>query len=409
MNFEKICKVFLMEEPFYGIVLSSFNKEEDKRVGTLGICPDGDSFKLIINPEWLNQFSDNTVLELLKHEMIHVCFNHPFMGHETGFDEENHELFNIACDLECNSYLNRARMDKAVGGMWAEDFGYQKGLGELNYWKLLKQTDLPEQLKQKIQYGISLSKEGNSSGSGNGTGESNDNSNSLTIDSHALWPKLTKAQAERAQHMMEQIVLSAADSVEKSHGTESLPEAMRIRIEKLRKKAKPVADWRRYCRRYMGNEYSYLTKKSRRRESKRFAGMMGNRHMRTSKILVAIDTSGSVSMSEYMEFMQQVMTMKNVVSFDIVECDTEIRHRYSFKGKVNTELHGGGGTSFQPPVDLYYKDGNYDALIYFTDGECPIPNNTPKDTLWVVSSKGQRNNEYRKNGAKVIFIPKKEQ
>ena len=137
--------------------------------------------------------------------------------------------------------------------------------------------------------------------------------------------------------------------------------------------------------------------------------MMGTAHQRTSKILVAIDTSGSVSMPEYMEFMAQVRTMKGSISFDIVECDTEIRHMYTFKGTINTELHGGGGTNFEEPMKLFYERGTYDALVYFTDGFCPIPDNTPSKTLWVVSSKGNKENDYKKNNAKVVFIPPQEE
>ena len=138
--------------------------------------------------------------------------------------------------------------------------------------------------------------------------------------------------------------------------------------------------------------------------------MMGTRHQKMSKILVAIDTSGSVTMSEYMEFMKQINTMKGVAEFHIVECDACIQYEYDFEGKPNLKLHGGGGTSFQPVVDKFIAESCvYDSLIYFTDGECPIPDNTPKHTLWVVSSKGSKENDYTKNGAKVVFIPSKQQ
>ena len=420
IDFEKLCKLFLMEEPFYGIVLSSFNKEASKDIDTLGVRQDGNSFRLTYNPDFLNRFNENTCLELLKHDMMHICFNHIFMGAETGYDKEDHSTFNIACDLECNCYLNRSRMMPEVGGIWAEDYGFAKELGAVTYYAKVRQNS--PKFQQQCQGNGNGQGQGNDDGSGNGgnydqgqgqnSGGSGQNQSTKdnsypSFDNHENWPKMTKMQAERARHMMENIILSAAESVEKSYGTDSIPEPMRIRIDKLRKKTRPVADWRRYCRRFMGNEYSWMTKKSRRRESKRFEGMMGTRHMRKSKILVAIDTSGSVSMPEYKEFMRQVLTMKNVVDFDVVECDTMIRYEYHFAGKPNTELHGGGGTSFQQPVDLFYQRGFYDALIYFTDGECPIPDNTPKDTLWIISSKGQKENDYRKNGAKVIFIPKK--
>lgn len=49
----------------------------------------------------------------------------------------------------------------------------------------------------------------------------------------------------------------------------------------------------------------------------------------------------------------------------------------------------------------------YDAIIYFTDGYAPVPEITPKDTLWVISSAGnkEQRKEFMRNGASVVFIP----
>ena len=451
VTFEKLCKIFLLKEPFYGIILTSFNKKETRKIPTIGVAPDGNTFKLYYNPDFLNRLSNNTVMELLKHEMEHICFSHMFMGRETGYDMENHELFNIACDLECNSYLDRSIITE-TDGYWPEDFGFSCGMSAKRYYLLLKEwmnrrqssqsnrqirnnnaptnfeqdeddstqnassdsnipdsnTDDSESDNQKQD---SKQEQKGQNRSGKSTEDNNtadDELKARAFDNHDDWEDMSDDEAERTEEYIKSIIVTAAESVEKSYSKDHIPEAMRIRIDSLRKKTKPIADWRRFCRRFMGNEYSYYTKKSRRRESLRFPDMAGTRHQRTSKILVAIDTSGSVSMPEYVEFMQQIMTMRNVVSFDIVECDTDIRHKYTFKNTVNMELHGGGGTNFQPPVDLYYKDGTYDCLIYFTDGDCEIPDNTPKDTLWVISSRGLKNNDYTKNGAKVIFIPQNE-
>lgn len=389
-----------MKEPFFGIVLASLCKEENKKCPTLGVAPDGATFKLIYNPDFLDRFSDNTILELLKHEVEHICFEHMFIGQETGFDAENHKLFNVACDLECNSYLDRSVMDASVGGCWAEDFGYKKEQGSRYYYENLREDP-------KVQEQLDGEDDDDGDDSGQSGGKKGQGNGKRPLDDHSQWPKMTRAEAERAKQQVEQMLVDAAEAAEKSQSYDGIPEALKIRIDKLRQKSKPLADWRRYCRRFMGNEYSYLTKKSRRRESKRFPGMMGTRHQRNSKILVAIDTSGSVSMPEYMEFMGQVHTMKGTIEFDIVECDTEIRHMYTYKNRANEQLHGGGGTSFVPPIRLFNESGKYDALVYFTDGECDIPDETPKDTLWIISSRGRKENNYTKNGAKVLFIPPK--
>ena len=387
MTFERLCKVFLIQEPFYGIILASLRKEADPLVETLGVAPDGASFKLVYNPEFLAQFDDDSNLEFLKHECLHLCLGHPFIGIDKGWSANpaTHKKYNIAADLECNSYLNKNVISPEAKLYWAEDLGFNTKEGSIYYY-----NNLPDPDTQNA-FGVGVFGKGSQ------------------FDNHDLWPKdISKEACDIMQETVNELIVFAADTVEKSRGT--IPGELVVKIKKLREKAKPVADWRRFCRRYMGNQYSYLTKKSRRRESKRFEGMMGTRHQKMSKILVAIDTSGSVTMSEYMEFMKQINTMKGVAEFHIVECDACIQYEYDFEGKPNLKLHGGGGTSFQPVVDKFIAESCvYDSLIYFTDGECPIPDNTPKHTLWVVSSKGSKENDYTKNGAKVVFIPSKQQ
>ena len=116
-------------------------------------------------------------------------------------------------------------------------------------------------------------------------------------------------------------------------------------------------------------------------------------------------------MPEYHEFFGQIKTMTKDATFHVVECDARIQYEYDYNNyKENDVLHGGGGTSFQPVIDKYLEEKRkYDALVYFTDGEATIPSNTPKDTLWVISSKGVHDRDkYRVNGASSVFIPKHE-
>ena len=228
--------------------------------------------------------------------------------------------------------------------------------------------------------------------------------------SHSKEEKDPKEEMENIQQAIDDLCEFATEEVEKSCG--KLPGEMEGRIKLIRekKKPKPITDWKKHFRRYIGNEFSDQIKKSRKRESKRFPDAAGNRHKRKSHILVAVDTSGSVSMPEYNEFFGQIRTIKDT-TFHVVECDSRIQHEYDFRGKIPQELHGGGGTDFSPVMDLYWANRRkYEGVVYFTDGECPIPDNTPKETLWVVSSKGDHNRKkYLKNGASVVFIPKKEE
>ena len=47
---------------------------------------------------------------------------------------------------------------------------------------------------------------------------------------------------------------------------------------------------------------------------------------------------------------------------------------------------------------------DYAALVYFTDGECSIPDNVPRDTIWVITSEGDHTKTYP---GRTLFIPSK--
>ena len=68
----------------------------------------------------------------------------------------------------------------------------------------------------------------------------------------------------------------------------------------------------------------------------------------------------------------------------VAQCDTQFKNQLEeFKPKQDWEIHGRGGTSFQPVIDHYNENkGGYTALIYLTDGEAYAPENCPKNTLW---------------------------
>lgn len=473
MDFEKICMMFTMQEPYYGILLSAMQRIPTDKVNTLGVTRSGNVFKLFYNPAFVGQFDIDTTLCLLKHEVLHVAFSHFSIwdGEDKDDTDDMHRLRNVAADLEVNSYLDRTKMNPKAGGVWAEDFGWLKFEGTREYFSRLVQKvrqqqqaqashpqkpcnggmggnrssqtrQSPQQQSQSMDQSQqaqgnqqpSQSQQQDSRGGGDGCDPTGQNqqpqqtsgsqpqqgqqsiphdfldSIPSSFDDHSMWPEnVSDDDTEQMKQIVDDLLVFAAEEVEKSHGTIPCEMQKRIKMIRERKRPKPVADWKRYFRRYLGNEFSEFIRKSKKRESRRFPDAAGNRHRHKSHILVAIDTSGSVSMPEYREFFGQIRTLTATADFHVVECDAMIQHEYDYKGKPNETLHGFGGTDFQPVIDLFNKDRKkYDALVYFTDGYCSIPKDTPKDTLWVISSDGDQSdrNRYRVNGASVAFIPK---
>ena len=452
MDFEKVCTIFTMQEPYYGILLSAMHRFPTDKIDTMGVCRSGNVFKLGYNPDFIADKDLPTLMAMLKHECIHIAFNVFSMFDNDATCDAEQALRNIAADMEANSYIDWSNT-KGITPVFAKDFNWQDKLGTIEYYKRVTQTNDQQQAQaqdpqqpcnggqggQQGSSGRSRNKpqnqqnqpqpsqsdpgqndEGEDESDGQGDGQGTNPSNQQlsqqmqqeaekSFDDHSMWPKgLSEDQMEDLKQAIDDLCLFAAEEVEKGCG--KLPGEMegRIKIIREKKKPKPITNWKKYFRRYIGNEFSDQIKKSRKRESKRFPDAAGNRHRRKSHILVAIDTSGSVSMPEYREFFGQLKTMKDI-TFHVVECDTKIQFEYDFNGMIRETLHGGGGTSFYPPIQMYLDNRRkYEGIIYFTDGYCEIPNITPKEMLWVVSSKGDHNRiKYQRNGASVVFIPER--
>ena len=461
MTFETICMMFTMQEPYYGILLSSMERLPSQKTNTMAVGRSGNVFKLYYNPKFVESLDLDTTLLCLKHEVLHVALSHFTLWEEENVPPDIHQLRNIALDMEVNGYIDTNKM-KGVDPILAKDMGWENYLGGREYFRRLmelaeqkqqeqqanqpqqpcsgglggddeeeeeSQPPQPQQPTQPTQQnagsdGLQESDEEESddtSQTGNPSPASTSNNETKIpqefldefeqFDDHSMWPQMDEDEKEQMQQVIDDLLVFAAEEVEKGHGTVPGEIAGRITDIRNKKKPKPVADWKRYFRRYLGNEFSDFIRKSKKRESKRFPGAAGNRHRRKSHILVAIDTSGSVSMPEYREFFGQIKTLTNDATFHVVECDVAIQHEYDYSGRPNETLHGGGGTDFAP-VTKYFNERRriYDALVYFTDGYSDIPKDTPKDTLWVISSDGDQSSRkrYQVNGASVAFIPKKQ-
>ena len=224
------------------------------------------------------------------------------------------------------------------------------------------------------------------------------------FDDHSTWDefdKVPEATKQLMQNNINTILKNTAEQVEKMHGT--IPGEFKELIEKLRKKKPEVFNWKAYFRRLLGSIYDVNIRSTRRKVSKRFEEAAGIQHKKKVSILVAIDTSGSVSQRELQEFFSEIdYVYKAGARVTIIQCDTCINAVEDYDGKNIPEILGRGGTDFNPPVDYYVQHRKeYASLIYFTDGEAPLPSKHPQGMVWVISSCGA----HQDYPGKVIYIP----
>ena len=150
MDFEKECMMFAMQEPFYGILLSSMMRVPDaKATNTMGVGYSGNVFKLYYNPEFVEKLSVNTTLAILRHETLHLALNHLSVFEGKPQNPAEQYKRNVACDLEVNCYIEKSLLyNNEVKGLFVDDFKFKPELGAREYYRLLPEYNQEEQEKQ---------------------------------------------------------------------------------------------------------------------------------------------------------------------------------------------------------------------------------------------------------------------
>jgi predicted metal-dependent peptidase len=110
------------------------------------------------------------------------------------------------------------------------------------------------------------------------------------------------------------------------------------------------------------------------------------------EVIVAIDTSGSVTQDELTEMLTEIESIRETFKPDkltVIDCDSEIHNVYhieKYDNILELEFHGNGGTDFQPVID-YCNNSNPEVLIYFTDLYADDVTNTGEyPILWICTS-----------------------
>lgn len=380
MKIERCYKKMLIENPFYGLFLLGLSKVVDRSVDTACVRKKGINCELVINPDYWDSQDDTQQLNLLCHETLHIIFQHMFLWDSF----PNKEVLGLATDCEVDSFLSNLDDSWVVPSIW----------------------NLPPKQGTKFYYEEIIKQSQQQS---NNENSCSNNDDLKTIDDHSQWGKdfheCSDAEKQLIQNQINNQIKTAAEQTIKMRGT--IPAELQEIVNELLKPKPRIFDWKSYFRRMLGSIYDINIKKTRRKESVRFTGSAGIKHKKKVSILVAVDTSGSVSNEELKDFFSEITYIyKAGARITILECDARILANYEYTGKWTGKVHGRGGTDFQPVIDYYRNNKkDYASLIYFTDGECCIPENVPMDTIWVITSEGDHNKEYP---GRTLFIPSKD-
>ena len=391
------------------------------------------------NPTVIDALQDNHLKDLLKVEMIRILLQHPYARQPLGckpmmlqtasdmvispaykfswVDLAKPEDYGLPQGQHYEWYANRLN-EMAVhldGDTPSEENENQEGVSQQGERSSQEAAEEQEQVQGEGQgqeqgqeqeqgpgQGQGQESQGNDDSApslqGRAGGESTESASSADSSSYtSLW--------EEDQFQARQIT----DLVQSTTQWGSLPGNM---VELIKKAAEGKIDYRGALRTFRSSILSQKRRLTRMRPSRRFGfDQMGSHYDFTTRLLVAIDTSGSVGSEELGRYFRIITTFfkYGIQEIDVLMFDDEVQGEpitftEAKKNKQEFKVAGRGGTNFQAPVNYVKEHLNYDGLIIITDGYAPTPDVPPflrTKLLWVIDNEPSYKQHYeslRKTG-----------
>ena len=385
------------------------------------------------NPTLIDALSDDQLRDLMKVEMVRILLQHPYarqpLGCKPGVQKTASDMvISPAYKLPAISLAKpedaglpegqyyewyAMRLNELFGFPPESDSGLSQGQEESGGEGGSEKDGAEEEESEESGSGDGSreqegerngERDGGRSGEGDGTGTSGhgEDSESASMsedrpgkgnrqdgsgdsaekDYTALW--------EEDQFLSRQIT----DLVQSSTSWGMVPAGM---VELIKKAAEARIDFRGALRMFRASILSQKRRLTRMRPSRRFGfEQMGSHYGFTTRLLIAIDTSGSVGSEELARYLRIISAFfkYGIEEVDVLMFDTQVQGnpiniKDTKKHLDSMRIVGRGGTNFQAPVNYVKDHPEYDGLVIITDGYAPVPDvpaHLKAKILWVIDN-----------------------
>ena len=307
--------------------------------------------KLEYNPEIVVEMSDEALEEALRAEAVRLLLKHPYERRPDGCSQQ---AMGLGSNLVIGDNYSHPRFRIET----PQEYGLKSGMSFEWY---AREVEMQR--------------------AGDGSGDSGDESPggaSADDEKHRDLAGLWDEDDMTVQ------VINGIISTTKSWG--SIPGNM---AALLTSSLKAKINWRNIFAGFRASIISSKRMLTRMRPNRRTGfDNMGSVRRFDTKLLVAVDVSGSIS-TESLQYFYGVINSAfryGFESIDVIQFDQGVRAVHSLKKVIkDIAILGRGGTSFQEPVDYAHENG-YDGLVMLTDGYAPepvIPEGFKAGLLWV--------------------------
>ncbi|MDH7478601.1 MAG: VWA-like domain-containing protein [Syntrophomonadaceae bacterium] len=347
----------IISYPFFGMLALHLPLKIDPLTPTAHT----DGRYIYLNPVWVEEVARRegreAIAGLVAHEVMHLALQHLWRR-----GTRMARLWNSACDFAVNSILAGAGLKLPAGALLNHNFN---GLTAEEIYRLLSAA--PFQPPPPQPWG------------------------------EHRWEEAEQTQKEAAglQREWEQRVARAAEAARQQG---KLPGGLERLVKGL---LYPQIDWRQALGVFLQptrRDYSFIPP-DRRFLSKEYQGLIlpdfGQAGL--EEVVIAIDTSGSVSEPELSAFLTESMSLLETfpeLRGMLVTIDAAVT---AWQGLASDEpapalrLVGGGGTDFRPVFEEIEQRGvDPAAVVFLTDGAGTFPAAPPPyPVLWVIANNQQ--------------------
>ncbi|MBC8519031.1 MAG: hypothetical protein H8D24_01300 [Gammaproteobacteria bacterium] len=374
----------ILERPFLGALVLRLPLVE----ASPGWCKTTatDARSIYYNAEYISALTSKQVQFMLAHDALHCA-----LSHFSRRQHRNRHRWDVACDFAINAMLIGEDMVPPDDVLYLKSFD---GMTAEEIYPMLDEDDDRETLDQHLYDNHDDTSDSSDSelDASDAHGSGTPNSGWGYSGASGRPPPLGEMERNSLETQWQQHLAGAAQQAMQAG---KLDGAMARMVDHF---LQPRLPWRMMLAHYMTararDDYSYLRPSSRRGSGAIFPSLRSGQ----LDVVVAIDTSGSVSIDEIGEFVSEINGLKGQIraGVTLLMSDQEIvgepvRFEPWEPMEVQSELiKGGRGTSFNPVFRwLEQQDSQPDILLYFTDAEGKFPADPPQlPVIWLIKGRG---------------------
>ena len=377
---EKAKARLMLDHPYFGTIASALKLEKNNEL--LTFSSDGETMRY--NTEYIDNLSVPEVEFMMANGAMHSVLKHQHRA-----SGRTNWLWQTATDYVVNGMLVKNGMQPPVyanyeskfEGMYAEEV-YEMLRAEMNSDEELSNTEQQtEQITEADDVhaeNLTMQKEQTES---NDTDNTEYDSSEKKEEHNTATPDMEALNEELKEHF-EQIF-------QKLKRQGDLPKDLQIVVPEY---FSHKVDWREllygYIASYAKSTYSFVPPNMKYLYRGIYLPSLSSDLLR---IVVAIDTSGSIDealLSEFLGEINSIMQSYPNYEIDVITADAKVQsHKVFLPGEtLDYEVSGGGGTDFRPVFEYIDSYINYPTLLlYFTDGMGTFPEQEASyDVMWIM-------------------------